>query len=104
MKKSDITAKSEKFIKLEKEIRNDIKEYLLKVLEGTDLLRTMCVDITIKNDSVYQVYPTFIDEPTVTEMWLDEDNDIVFFINDTDLYFDQLSTYELMYILKELED
>jgi len=101
MKKSDITAKAENFIKLEKEIRNDIKEYLLKVLEGTDELDTMVVDITIESNSEY---PTIVDDPTLTEMWLDEDDNIVFFLDDSELYFDELSTYELMYILKELED
>lgn len=100
MKKSDITAKAEKFIKLEKEIRNDIKEYLLKVLEGTDELDTMKVDITIENDSEY---PTIVDDPTLTEMWLDEDDNIVFFLDDSEMYFDELSTYELVYIIKELE-
>lgn len=100
MKKSDITAKAENFIKLEKEIRNDIKEYLLKVLEGTDELDTMKVDITIENDSEY---PTIVDNPTVTEMWLDEDDNIVFFVDDSEMYFDELSTYELIYIIKELE-
>ena len=101
MKKSDIKAKAENFIKLEKEIRNDIKEYLLKLLEGTDELDTMKVDITIESDSEY---PTTIDEPTLTEMWLDENDDIVFFIDDSEMNFDELSTYELIYILKELED
>lgn len=100
MKKSDITAKAENFIKLEKELRNDIKEYLLKVLEGTDELDTMEVDITIETNSEY---PTFDDEPTLTEMWLDEDDNIVFFIDDSEMYFDELSTYELTYIVKELE-
>ena len=100
MKKSDITAKAENFIKLEKEIRNDIKEYLLKVLEGTDELDTMKVDITIENESEY---PTISDEPTLTEMWLDEDDNIVFFLDDSEMYFDELSTYELVYIVKELE-
>lgn len=100
MKKSDITAKAENFIKLEKEIRNDIKEYLLKVLEGTDELDTMKVDITIENNSEY---PTIVDDPTLTEMWLDEDDNIVFFLDDSEMYFDELSTYELVYIIKELE-
>lgn len=100
MKKSDITAKAENFIKLEKEIRNDIKEYLLKVLEGTDELDTMKVDITIENNSEY---PTIVDDTTLTEMWLDEDDNIVFFLDDSEMYFDELSTYELVYIVKELE-
>ena len=100
MKKSDITAKAENFIKLEKEIRNDIKKYLLKVLEGTDELDTMKVDITIENDSEY---PTICNDPTLTEMWLDEDDNIVFFLDDSELYFDELSTYELVSIVKELE-
>ena len=100
MKKSVITAKAENFIKLEKEIRNDIKKYLLKVLEGTDELDTMAVDITIEDNSEY---PTFNDEPTVTEMWLNENDDIVFFIDDSEMYFDELSTYELVSIVKELE-
>lgn len=100
MKKSDINAKAENLIKLEKEIRDNIKEYLLKVLEGTDELNTMKVDITIENDSYY---PTFTNEPTVTEMWLDENGNIVFFIDDSEMYFDELSTYELVYIIKELE-
>jgi hypothetical protein len=101
MKKSNIKVNVENFIKLEKEIRNDIKEYLLKVLEGTNELYTMAVDITIETDSEY---PTFIDASTLNEMWLDENNNIVFYIDDLELYFDQLSTYELMCILKELED
>jgi hypothetical protein len=100
MKKSEINAKAENLIKLEKEIRDNIKEYLLKVLEGTDELDTMKVDITIESDSYY---PTFTDEPTVTEMWLDENDDIVFFIDDSEMYFDELSTYELVYITKKLE-
>ena len=100
MKKSDITAKAENFIKLEKEIRNDIKEYLLKVLEGTDELDTMRVDITIENDSEY---PSIIDDSILTEMWIDDDDDIVFFIDDSEMNFDELSTYELVYIVKELE-
>ena len=100
MKKSDIKAKAENFIKLEKEIRNDIKEYLLKVLEGTDELDTMRVDITIENDSEY---PSIIDDSILTEMWLDDDDDIVFFIDDSEMNFDELSTYELVYIVKELE-
>jgi hypothetical protein len=101
MKKSDITAKAENFIKLEKEIRNDIKKYLLKVLEGTDELDTMKVDITIETDSEF---PTFNEASTLTEMWLNEDDDIVFFIDSTEMYFEELSTYELMCIVKELED
>lgn len=101
MKKSDIKAKAENFIKLEKELRKDIKEYLLKVLKGTDELDTMKVDITIENDSEY---PTISDDPTLTEMWLDEDDNIVFFLDDSEMYFDELSTYELVYIIKELED
>ena len=100
MKKSDIKAKAENFIKLEKELRKDIKEYLLKVLKGTDELDTMKVDITIENDSECSI---FSDEE-VTEMWLDEDDNIVFFLDDSEMYFDELSTYELVYIIKELED
>lgn len=100
MKKSDIKAKAENFIKLEKELRNDIKEYLLKVLEGTDELNTMEVDITIENNSEY---PTIVDDPTLTEMWLDEDGNIVFFIDESEMYFEELTTYELVYIIKELE-
>lgn len=99
MKKSDIKVKAENFIKSEKELRNDINEYLLKVLEGTDELNTMVVDITIENDSEY---PIFSDEE-LTEMWLDEDGNIVFFIDESEMYFEELTTYELVYIIKELE-
>ena len=101
MKKSEIKAKAETLIYLEKELRNDIKEYLLKVLEGTNEFVTMVVNITIEDDSEY---PTICDESTVTEMWLDEIDNIVFFIDDSEMYFDELSTYELVYIIKELED
>jgi hypothetical protein len=100
MKKSEIKAKAENFIKLEKEIRKDIKEYLLKVLEGTDELDTMEVNITIEDNSEY---PTFEDEPIVQEMWLDDDDNILFLMDDSEMYFDELSTYELVSIVKELE-
>lgn len=103
MKKSDIEAKAKNFIKLEKELRNDIREYLLKKLEGTDELDTMAVDITMETENDSE-YPRFSNPPTVTEMWLDEDNNILFFVDDTEMYFEEMTTYELMYIVKELED
>jgi hypothetical protein len=100
MEKLDIKAKAETFTKLEKELRSDIKKYLLKVLEGTDELDTMVVDITIETDSEF---PTFNEASTLTEMWLNEDDDIVFFLDDSEMYFEELSTYELVFIVKELE-
>lgn len=100
MEKLDIKAKAETFNKLEKELRSDIKKYLLKALEGTDELDTMVVDITIETDSEF---PTFNEASTLTEMWLNEDGDIVFFIDSTEMYFEELSTYELVCITKELE-
>jgi hypothetical protein len=103
MKKSDIEAKAKNFIKLEKELRNDIKEYLLNELEETNESYTLAVDITIENENDSE-FPRFSNPPTVTEMWLDEDNNIIFFVDDTEMYFEELTTYELMCIVKKLED
>lgn len=104
MDKSTLIEKSKTFLKQEYELRQNIKEYLTKILANTSEDNPKNVFIVIDEEFYFGL--SSLELPHVNSIWYDDNDMIIYFQIDycgspTD--FDNMTTGELITVVEEIE-